>query len=77
MDWTVDLGKTYTDISEVQILWEAAFTQDFDLLVSEDGEDFTTIREIRDQKLEGFPNEQKYDMGGAAGRYVRFPLLAV
>lgn len=72
VDWTVDLGKTYTDISEVQILWEGAFTQDFDLQVSDDGEDFTTVREVRGQKLEGFPNEQKYDMGGAAGRYVRF-----
>ena len=72
VDWTVDLGKTYTDISEVQILWEGAFTQDFDLQVSDDGEGFTTVREVRGQKLEGFPNEQKYDMGGAAGRYVRF-----
>lgn len=72
VDWTVDLGKTYTDISEVQILWEGAYSQDFDLQVSDDGEDFTTVREVRDQQLEGFPNEQKYDMGGAAGRYVRF-----
>ena len=70
--WTVDLGKVFTNISEVQILWEGAYAKSFDIEVSDDGETFTSVANVTDQSLSEFPYLQSVPISNASGRYVRF-----
>lgn len=70
--WTVDLGKVFTDISEVQILWEGAYAKSFDIEVSDNGIDYKSVASIVNQSLSEFPFLQKISISNASGRYVRF-----
>ncbi len=48
-EWiSVDLGKNY-QIGKVVLTWEAAYGKDYDILVSTDGSNWTTVKEMRDQ----------------------------
>lgn len=44
----VDLGKTY-QIGKVVLTWEAAYGKDYDIQVSEDGNNWITVKEMRGQ----------------------------
>ena len=44
----VDLGKTY-QIGKVVLTWEAAYGKDYDIQVSEDGNNWITVNEMRGQ----------------------------
>ena len=62
---TVDLGVA-TPLSKVRINWEAAYAKDYELQVSTDGSQWTTVRHVKDG--EGGSEEQEVD---ATARYVR------
>jgi F5/8 type C domain-containing protein/cell wall-active antibiotic response 4TMS protein YvqF len=62
---TVDLGVA-TPLSKVRISWEAAYAKDYELQVSTDGSQWTTLRHVKDG--EGGSEEQEVD---ATARYVR------
>lgn len=73
--FTVDLGKRYTDITEVQILWENAYAKTFEIQVSDDGESYSTAKKISGQEIDfegGQRYLQKVALENVAGRYVRF-----
>ncbi len=73
--FTVDLGKKYTDISGVEILWEKAYGKTFEIQVSDDGESFSTATKITGQVIDfegGERHLQKVVLDDVAGRYVRF-----
>ena len=44
----VDLGKAY-QIGKVVLTWEAAYGKDYDIQVSEDGNNWITVKEMRGQ----------------------------
>lgn len=44
----VDLGKAY-EINKVVITWENAYGKDYDIQVSTDGNNWTTVKQLRDQ----------------------------
>ncbi|MCR5703429.1 MAG: discoidin domain-containing protein [Eubacterium sp.] len=45
---TLDFGQAYT-INKIKIQWEAAYGKDYDILVSTDGQNWTTVKELRNQ----------------------------
>lgn len=70
--WMIKYSEQKT-FNTVKIVWEGAWTKDFDLLGSNDGTNWTTIKEVRDQNLSGFPNTQIYDLGDdVTYQYVKF-----
>lgn len=77
--FTVDLGKVFTDIESVEIVWEGAWGKSFDILISDDGDTFVTAKSIVDQNLSEvtFPYEQKIEFDTpVSARYVRFAGVA-
>ena len=66
MALTVDLGDTYL-IHTIYTFWENAFGKDYDLQVSTDGTTFTTIKEIRNGKV----NDFKHTFDPVKAHYVR------
>lgn len=77
--FTVDLGKVFTDIESVEIVWEGAWGKSFDILISDDGDTFVTAKSIVDQDLseKTFPYEQKIEFDTpVSARYVRFAGVA-
>jgi hypothetical protein len=62
---TVDLGVA-VPLSKVRINWEAAYAKDYELQVSTDGSQWTTVRRVKDG--DGGSEEQEVD---ATARYVR------
>jgi F5/8 type C domain-containing protein/cell wall-active antibiotic response 4TMS protein YvqF len=62
---TVDLGVA-ARLSKVRINWEAAYAKDYELQVSTDGSQWTTVHRVKDG--EGGIEEQEVD---ATARYVR------
>lgn len=44
----VDLGKNYS-VNKVVLLWEGAYGKAYDIQVSTDGKNWTTVKEMRDQ----------------------------
>ena len=44
----VDLGKQI-DINKVVLIWENAYGTDYDIQVSNDGQTWTTVKEMRNQ----------------------------
>lgn len=70
--WMADYGTSQT-FTSIEIVWEGAYANDFNLLASDDGETWTTLKEVRNQKLSGFPNTQKYIFNDEMTfRYVKF-----
>ena len=64
---TIDLGD-YHYITTIYTYWEAAYGRDYDLQVSEDGENFTTVEEVRG----GTQTTMRHDLDSPmTGRYVR------
>ena len=48
-EWiSVDLGKVYS-VGKVVLTWEAAYGKDYDIQVSTDGNNWTTVKKMRDQ----------------------------
>ena len=48
-EWiSVDLGKIYS-VRKVVLTWEAAYGKDYDIQVSTDGDNWTTVKEMRNQ----------------------------
>ena len=70
-DWSdpqwieVDLGKTYA-ISHIQLVWEAAYGQAYQIQTSNDGQNWTTVYPI----TTGTGGVDDFDVSGS-GRYVR------
>ncbi|QCR21029.1 Ig-like domain-containing protein [Pontibacter sp. SGAir0037] len=63
---TVDLGETYT-INMVKVVWEPAFASDYQLQISADNENWTTVKTITGNTT--LVNE--HPQLSQAGRYVR------
>ena len=64
---TMDLGKTY-EINKVLINWEGAYGKNYDILVSMDGENWTTVKEMRNQN----GREDTVEFNAVKARYVKF-----
>ena len=62
----VDLGKTY-NINKVIITWEAAYGKDYDIQVSTDGKNYTTVKEMRGMK----GGEDTISFSSVNARYVK------
>ena len=75
--WQVDLGQRRI-FNTIQIVWEGAWGKSFDIQISDDGDAWTTVKEIRNQNIPGpFPYEQTIDIGTKkTARYVRFQGIA-
>ena len=71
--WQVDLGQRRI-FNTIQIVWEGAWGKSFDIQISNDGDAWTTVKEIRNQNISGpFPYEQTIDLdANKTARYVRF-----
>ena len=71
--WQVDLGQRRI-FNTIQIVWEGAWGKSFDIQISDDGDAWTTVKEIRNQNIPGpFPYEQTIDLEtNKTARYVRF-----
>ena len=72
--WQVDLGQRRI-FNTIHILWEGAWGKSFDIQISNDASDWTTVKEIRDQNLSGqtFPYLQILTLdANQTARYVRF-----
>lgn len=71
--WQVDLGQRRI-FNTIQIVWEGAWGKSFDIQISDDGDAWTTVKEIRNQNIPGpFPYEQTIDLdANKTARYVRF-----
>ena len=71
--WQVDLGQRRI-FNTIQIVWEGAWGKSFDIQISNDGDAWTTVKEIRNQNIPGpFPYEQTIDLEtNKTARYVRF-----
>ncbi len=71
--WQVDMGKRRI-FNTIQIVWEGAWGKSFDIQMSNDGEAWTTVKEIRNQNIPGpFPYEQTITLDeNKTARYVRF-----
>ena len=63
----VDLGKTYT-VGKVVLKWEAAYGKAYDIQVSTDGKNWTTVKEMRDQN----GGEDTVEFNAVKARYVKF-----
>lgn len=75
--WQVDLGERRI-FNLVQILWEGAYGKSFDIQKSNDGTNWTTIKEVRDQTISGpFPYLQEIELeANDTARFVRFQGIA-
>lgn len=71
--WQVDLGRRRI-FNTIQIVWEGAWGKSFDIKISNDGEEWTTVKEIRNQSIPGpFPYTQTIELDATqTARYVRF-----
>ena len=65
--FAVDLGARF-DLHEVQLNWETAFAVDFQIQVSDDGQDWTTVRSVVGNNAKG---PQTLSGLAGSGRYVR------
>ncbi|WZO98344.1 discoidin domain-containing protein [Isosphaeraceae bacterium EP7] len=63
----VDLGATYK-ISEVSLIWEAAYAVNYQIQVSNDAQNWTTIRSITGNSSAGYTDQSGLS---GSGRYVR------
>lgn len=75
--WQVDLGERRI-FNLVQILWEGAYGKSFDIQKSNDGTNWTTIKEVRNQTITGpFPYLQEIELeANDTARFVRFQGIA-
>ena len=64
---TMDLGNAY-EINKVLINWEGAYGKNYDILVSMDGENWTTVKEMRNQN----GREDTVEFNAVKARYVKF-----
>ncbi len=46
---SVDMGEE-TPIDQIEIYWEAAFATEYDIQVSLDGEEYETVRRVRQRR---------------------------
>lgn len=69
---TVDLGEI-TDINNVKIYWEAARAKNYNIEVSNDGQTFKTIKEIKDMSHTQLMDDVTFDLIQA--RYVKIHCL--
>lgn len=75
-NWTLDMGQLRI-YSLVRIVWEGAYGKSFDIESSRDGENWKTVKEIRDQSLSGFPHVQDIELAqNDTARYIRFKGIA-
>ncbi|WP_448902747.1 discoidin domain-containing protein [Eubacterium sp.] len=63
---TVDLGKVY-QVDKVVLNWEAAYGESYNILVSTDGNNWTTVKEMRNQN----GGEDTVTFNATNARYVR------
>ena len=70
IDWTVDLGQRRI-FNTVNIFWNNAWGKSFDIQVSNNEEDWTTVKEIRDQATSN-GSMQVITFDKTTARYVRF-----
>ena len=70
IDWTVDLGQRRI-FNTVNIFWNNAWGKSFDIQVSNNEEDWTTVKEIRDQTTSN-GSMQVITFDKTTARYVRF-----
>lgn len=64
---SVDLGDTY-EINKVIITWENAYGKAYDIQVSADGKNWTTVKELRNQD----GGEDVIEFSAVKARYVKF-----
>ncbi len=71
--WQVNLGQRRI-FNTIQILWEGAWGKSFDIQISNDGDAWTTAKQIRDQNIPGpFPYLQTIELDEKkTAQYVRF-----
>jgi len=69
--WTLNMGQPRI-FNTIQILWEGAYAKSFMIEVSSDSTNWTTIGEIEDQELAGFPYLQTLEFDKTTAQYVRF-----
>ena len=62
----VDLGKSY-NVNKVILTWENAYGKDYDIQVSNDGNNWTTVKEMRNQN----GGENTAEFGTVSARYVK------
>ena len=63
----VDLGKNY-NINKVVLTWENAYGKDYNIQVSTDGNNWTTVKEMRKQN----GGEDTAEFKAVNARYVKF-----
>ena len=63
----VDLGQAY-DLDKVLITWEASYGEDYDILVSNDNENWNTAKQMRNQN----GGDDEVTLNGVKARYVKF-----
>lgn len=67
----VDLGKSYDNISKIEILWETAYGKKFTIEVSLDNSNWTEVAAVDNNVLSG-GLRQVLNVGNVSARYVRF-----
>ncbi|KPL90286.1 discoidin domain-containing protein [Herpetosiphon geysericola] len=63
----VDLGSTNATINRVRILWEAAFAADYQIQISNDRSNWTTLRSV----VGNTQTNNDYNLTPVTGRYLR------